>query len=64
MSGAIFGLSGDRAVKAVLRGQESVSQSVRQSSVRPSVRPLVSQSVNLWCGTHQKTLETSREDRN
>ena len=45
MSGAIFGLSGDRAVKAVLRGQESVSQSVR-ASVRPSVRPSVSQSVS------------------
>ena len=34
MCGAIFGLSGDRVVKAVLRGQESVSQSVSQS-VRP-----------------------------
>ena len=37
MCGAIFGLSGDRVVKAVLRGQESVSQ-----SVSPSVRPCTS----------------------
>ena len=45
MCGAIFGLSGDRVVKAVLRGQESVSQ-----SVSPSVRP----SVHLWRGFPQK----------
>ena len=60
MCGAIFGLSGDRVVKAVLRGQESVSQSVSQS-VRPSVRaPLARVSPETFPsqrlgGFHQKT---------
>ena len=33
MSGAIFGLSGDRVVKAVLRGQESAGQLVYEPLV-------------------------------
>ena len=51
MSGAVFGLSGDRVVKAVLRGQESGSQ-----SVSPCVRP---QLTSIAMSNHQRSLEVS-----